>query len=119
MTREKCHVVRRRFLLSKRSRNERTNNSENDVPGGLLFGLRFRLGLPVSNSRLADCAAFRVARFPGFPFAFAFAFAFCTFFGAVAGGSDGVNEPCIEVDEPEVGLRLGVETVVNEGCVFI
>jgi hypothetical protein len=115
MTREKFRVVRRRFLSSKRSRNERTNNSENDVPGGLLFGLRFRLGLPVSNSRLADCAAFRVARFPGFPFAFAFG----TFFGTVAGGSDGVNEPCIGVDEPEVGLRLGVETVVNEGRVCI
>ena len=108
MTREKFREVRRRFLLSERRRNERTNNSEKDVPGGLLFGLRFRFGLPVSNSRLTNCVAFRVVRFP---FPFDFGLAFRPFLCKEVSGGEGVNAPWREVDEPGVGLR----TVVNEG----
>lgn len=74
-----------------------------------MFGPRLRFALPVSNSRLADCVAFRVARFP---FPFDFGLAFCTFFGKE--GGEGVNAPWSEVDEPEVRLR----TVVNEGWVW-
>src|SRR6266849_6683924 len=72
----------------RRDKNERTNNSEKDVPGGLLLGPRFRFGLPVSNSCLADCVAFRVARFP---FPFDFEPAFCTFLCKEAG--EVVNAP--------------------------
>jgi hypothetical protein len=100
MAREMFREVRRRFLFPETRRNERTNNSEKDVPGGLLFALRFRFGLPVSNSRLANCVAFRVVRFP---FSFDFGLAFCTFLRTEAGG--GVNAPWREVDEPETGPR--------------
>ena len=69
MAQEKFREVKRSYLLSERRRNERTNNSEKDVPGGLLIGVRFRFQLAVSSSHLADCVTFRVARFP-FPFSF-------------------------------------------------
>lgn len=45
-------------------RNKPTNKFKNAVPGGLLLGPRFRLSFPMSKSRLADCATFRVACFP-------------------------------------------------------
>ena len=66
MTSEKFHhkLADVLTILSGTRRNERTNKFENAVPGGLLFGPRCRLGLLISSSHLAVCAAFLVTRFP-------------------------------------------------------
>ncbi len=74
------------LLLSEMRRNERTNKSENAVPGGLLFGARFREGFTVSNLCLAACRTFCIACFP---FDFVLGLTFCAFLREGAG--EGVN----------------------------
>jgi len=87
-----------------------TSKFENAVPGGLLFGPRgFRLGLPMSNWRLADCAAFRVARFP---FAFGLELAFCT--PLRKGMGEGVNPNWSDVDEDVDEAEDELGAVMNE-----
>jgi hypothetical protein len=89
-------------------RNEPTKKFENAVPAGLLFGPRFRLGcLPMSNSRLATCVAFRVARFP---FDLDFGLALCT--SLLNGAGEGVN--AYWSDDDELEAKLGAE--INEGA---
>jgi len=72
------------------------------------LGPRFRLGLPISNSTLAVCAAGRVTCFP-FDFDFV-GLAFCT--SLSKGMGEGVNGYRSDVDE--LDARLGA--VVNEGA---
>lgn len=91
-------------------RNKRTNNSEKDVPGGLLFGLRFRFSLP-SNSLLVDCVAFVAV---SFAFSFDFELIFCTFWSKEA--DEGVNVSWNEGDDS--GLEVGLRVVVSEGWVW-
>jgi hypothetical protein len=107
MAREKFREVKKSFLLSERRRNERTNKPEKDVPGGLLYGVRFRFGLPVSSSRFADCVTFLVTCFP---FPFPFGLTLCSVLHAGTEVGERVNAPWGEVDGPGFALR-----VVNEG----
>jgi hypothetical protein len=90
-------------------RNEPTSKFENAVPAGLLFGPRFRLGLPISNWPLAVCVALRATLFP---FDFVFKLAFCALRKEAGEGVTG-NAPWSEVDGPELGLR----NVEHEGWV--